>query len=232
MWRLARRRIEATALHFLTIDAELREGLDAAPTAAGLEMPFGMAGRAGVTVSLSGDRSVTFRGRIDRVDRSPDDRRVVVYDYKTGRLKDHELDVDPVSGGQRLQLPIYGLAAAAGTDADDVHAYYWYTQADTPDEAREGYRIDESVRERFVDVVDTIVDGIDRGCFPASPGDPAFDPRVRREAFGNCMYCPYDRLCPLDRGTAWERQSEDAATAPFRRLTPDEGSVDDVDGEA
>jgi RecB family exonuclease len=232
LWRLARRRIEGTALHFLTIDAEFREALDAAPTAAGLEMPFGMAGRSGVTVALSGGRSVTFRGRIDRVDRSPDDRRVVVYDYKTGRPRDHGLDVDPVSAGQRLQLPIYGLAAAAGTDADDVHAYYWYTQAETLEQAREGYRIDASVQERFVDVVDTIVDGIDRGCFPASPGDPDFDPRVRREAFRNCMYCPYDRLCPLDRGTAWERQSRDEATEPFRRLEPDEASVHDIDGEA
>jgi ATP-dependent helicase/nuclease subunit B len=234
LWRLARRRIERTALHFLTIDADFREALQAVPTATDLEVPFGMDGRAGVTVALSGDRSVTFRGRIDRVDRSPDHGRVVVYDYKTGRVRDHELDVDPVGAGQRLQLPIYGLAAAAADpehDAEDVHAYYWYTQAETLDDAREGYRLDESVRARFVDVVDTIVDGIDGGCFPASPGDRDFDVRVRREAFRNCLYCPYDRLCPLDRGSAWERQSSDEAMEPFRRLQPDDESGDGPDGE-
>jgi RecB family exonuclease len=234
LWRLARRRIERTALHFLTIDADFREALQAVPTATDLEVPFGMDGRAGVTVAISGDRSVTFRGRIDRVDRSPDHERVVVYDYKTGRVRDHGLEVDPVSAGQRLQLPIYGLAAATADpehDVEDVHAYYWYTQADTLDEAREGYRLDDSVRARFVDVVDTIVDGIDRGCFPASPGDRDFDVRVRREAFRNCLYCPYDRLCPLDRGSAWERQSSDEAMEPFLRLQPDDESDDGPDGE-
>jgi ATP-dependent helicase/nuclease subunit B len=231
LWRLARRRIERTALWFLTIDPEFREALDTVPAAAGLEVPFGMAGRPGVTVALSGGRSVTFRGRIDRVDRSPDGERVVVYDYKTGRPRDDGLADDPVRAGQRLQLPIYGLAAAADRDADEVHAYYWYTQAETLDEARKGYRLDDSVRARFVDVLDTIVDGIDHGCFPAYPGERDFDVRVRRETFRNCLWCPYDRLCPVDRGTAWERQSSDEAVEPFWRLELGDEPGDDVDGE-
>ena len=230
LWRLARRRIARTAVRFLTIDNEIREALDTIPTAAGLEVDFGMDGQPGVTVELSGERSVTFRGRIDRVDRSPDGARVVVYDYKTGRPRDDRLEDDPVCAGQRLQLPIYGLAAASDTDVDEVHAYYWYTRAETLEKARKGYRLDDSVRSRFVDVLDTIVDGIDHGCFPAYPGVRDYDPRVQRETFQNCLWCPYDRLCPLDRGTAWGRQSSDEAMGPFWRLELDDEPGDDVDG--
>ncbi len=230
LWRLARRRIAGTAVRFLTVDTEFREALDTVPTAAGLEVDFGMAGQPGVTVELSGDRSVTFRGRIDRVDRSPDGARVVVYDYKTGRPRDDGLEDDPVCAGQRLQLPIYGLAAASDRDDEEVHAYYWYTRAETLEKARKGYRLDDSVRSRFVDVLDTIVDGIDHGCFPAYPGVRDYDPRVQRETFQNCLWCPYDRLCPLDRGTAWEHQSSDEAMQPFWRLELSDDPGDDGDG--
>lgn len=226
LWRLAQRRIRRIALHFLTIDTQMRATSGAAPAVEGLEVSFGLDGRPGVTVPLPQGRSVTFRGRIDRVDRSPDGRRVVVYDYKTGQSHDEGLDRDPVVAGQRLQLPIYGRAAAADTDAEDVGAYYWYTRAETLDEARVGYEIDDRVETRFVDVVGTIVDGIDQGCFPAYPGEPDYDPRARRETFGNCRWCPYDRLCPVDRGTAWRRQSTDEAMEPFWRLELD----DDEDG--
>ena len=36
--------------------------------------------------------------------------------------------------------------------------------------------------------------------------------------------CPYDRLCPLDRGTAFERKSEDPALEPYWILAPDGGA--------
>ncbi|HSO96785.1 MAG TPA: PD-(D/E)XK nuclease family protein, partial [Acidimicrobiia bacterium] len=175
LWRLARRRIRRVALHFLTVDSQLRAASGTIPTADGLEVPFGMADRAGVTVALPRSRSVTFRGRIDRVDRSPDGRRVIVYDYKTGRRHDEGLDRDPVVGGQRLQLPIYGMAASADTEAEDVWAYYWYTRPDIPDDPRDGYALDDRVQTRFVEVLDTIVDGIDQGCFPAYPGVRDYD---------------------------------------------------------
>lgn len=232
LWRLARRRVERTALRFLAVDAEFRRAFDAVPDAADLEVPFGMDGQPGVTVPLAGGRNVTFRGRIDRIDRSPDDQRVVVYDYKTGRV-DHDgaLADDPVHAGQRLQLPIYGLAAAARTGIDDAHAYYWFTRADTLDDARVGYVLDESVRARFEDVINTIIDGVDAGCFPAYPGPRDFDIRVRSETFANCLWCPYDRLCPVDRGTAWERQSADPDIAAFWKLELGSEPTDTPDGD-
>jgi len=232
LWRLARRRIVRTALRFLTVDAEFRHAFDAVPDADDLEVPFGMGGQPGVTVPLTGGRSVTFRGRIDRIDRSPDGTRVVVYDYKTGRvLHDDDLTRDPVRAGQLLQLPIYGLAAAARAGIDDAHAYYWFTRAETFEDAREGYPLDESVRARFGDVINTIADGIDAGCFPACPGPHDYDHRVHRETFENCLWCPYDRLCPVELGTAWERQSSDADMAPFWRLKLDSDAVDTAGGD-
>ena len=185
-------------------------------------MAFGVDGRPGVAVDLPDQRSVTFRGRIDRVDRSPDGRRVVVYDYKTGRPNRYDtLDDDPVDAGQLLQLPVYALAATERTGAAEAEAYYWFTRALTVDDALTGFPLDESLRARFGAAVTAIVDGIGRGCFPAVPGIRDYNPLVHRETFEHCFTCPYDRLCPLDRGTAWERKSEDEALAPYWNLAED-----------
>ena len=90
----------------------MRRQHGAAPGADDIEVSFGDAGQPDVVVPLPEGRAVRFRGRIDRVDRSPDGRTVVVYDYKTGNparaasLRDY-----PVLAGQRLQLPVYAHAA-------------------------------------------------------------------------------------------------------------------------
>jgi hypothetical protein len=149
-----------------------------------------------------------------------------VYDYKTGRI--HELGDDPVAGGTALQLPIYALAATARTGARAVDAYYWYTRAPTASEALDGYAVDAEVQDRFVDVLATIVDGVGTGCFPADPGEADYHPRLRTETYKNCKYCAYDRLCPLDRGSAWARKADDPAVEPFLALFPE--AEDDEDG--
>jgi RecB family exonuclease len=225
LWRFAKRRIRRSALRFLTIDAQLRRERQAAPSPDGLEVAFGVGDRAGVAVTLPDRRRVTFRGRIDRVDRSPDGRHVVVYDYKTGRPDRYDaLGDDPVDGGQALQLPVYALAATERTGAAEAEAYYWFTRAATADEALTGFGLDESVRARFEEAVTAIVDGIGHGCFPAVPGDRDYNPFAHRETFAHCFTCPYDRLCPLDRGTAFERKSDDPALEPYWRLAADEGA--------
>ena len=223
LWKFAKRRIQQTALRFLAIDAELRHDRQAAPSPDGLEMAFGVDGRPGVSVALPDQRTVTFRGRIDRVDRSPDGRRVVVYDYKTGRPDRYDdVGEDPVDAGQALQLPVYALAAAERTGAAEAEAYYWFTRAPTVDEALTGYAVDGSVRARFGEVVTAIVDGIGQGCFPAVPGDRDYNPFAHRETFQHCFTCPYDRLCPLDRATAWDRKSDDEALEPYWSLAAED----------
>jgi RecB family exonuclease len=222
LWRFARRRIERTAGQFLLVDTRLRRERDASPRPDGLEVPFGLDGAPEVSVVLPGARPVRFRGRIDRVDLSSDGERVVVYDYKTGRSDRYaDLDDDPVLGGELLQLPVYALAALDQTGARLAEAYYWFTGPASFDAPTAGYPFGVDVRARFEEVLTLVVDGIDQGCFPAVPGEPGFDWRVQRDQFENCRYCPYDRVCPLDRGAAWTKKATDPDTAPYRALTPE-----------
>ena len=216
-WVVARRRIREAAHRFLAADEHARATFGVVPAPGGLERAFGDAGREPVVVTLGDGRDVRFRGRIDRVDRSPDGHRAVVYDYKTGSSTRYEgLADDPVDAGRALQLPVYALAARAQEDVDEATACYWFTRAE-PDDALIEVSLDDA-EERFVEVVGTIADGITAGCFPARPGDRAWDHRAGREAWSECMWCDFDRLCPVDRGTAWERIAHDPASAPLRAL--------------
>jgi hypothetical protein len=230
LWKLARRRIVATASRFLHADENVRAALGVLPAPDGLERGFGTDGAPPVEVDVGREQPVRFRGRIDRVDRSPDGRRTVVYDYKTGgRRRYAALGDDPVHGGRLLQLPVYALAARAQEGTDEARAAYWFT-ADPPDAPLLQVELDDATEERFVEVVSTIVGGIAQGCFPAYPGERAWDARVQRETWASCLWCEFDRLCPVDRGAAWERVAEDAAAAAFVAL--DEIDVDDPGDEA
>ena len=84
------------------------------------ELSFGMdGGLPPVQLQLSNGRVVLLRGRVDRVDRSPDGLLRVI-DYKT-----HGKPFDPagVYDGELLQLPLY-LCAIKGLGGEVVGAYY------------------------------------------------------------------------------------------------------------
>src|SRR5205814_3703873 len=123
-----------------------------------------------------------FGGRVDRIDRSADGRKLVVLDYKTGSDRNYTVidaeheEHDIVARGELLQLPIYALAARAQfPDAEAAEAYYWFVgQRGAID--MKGGPIDDVAAERFESVVRTIVDGIEEGLFPARPGDDAWRP--------------------------------------------------------
>lgn len=53
-----------------------------------------------------GDRTITLRGRADRLDRGP--QGLAILDYKTGSLP----DADAVASGEHTQLPFYALLSA------------------------------------------------------------------------------------------------------------------------
>ncbi len=86
-----------------------------------VELGFGFEGEPTppVQIDLGEGRMLNFGGRVDRIDRSPDGKKLVVLDYKTGSAysyavidaEHHEHDI--VARGQLLQLPIYALAARA-----------------------------------------------------------------------------------------------------------------------
>jgi RecB family exonuclease len=217
-WRLARRRIDQTIERFLETDPVVRAHFGVVPDIEGLELAFGIDGTEPVTVTLGDGRQVRFRGRIDRVDRSPDGRRVVVYDYKTGSKRTYAglAEGDPVAGGTKLQLPVYALAAEQHHGVGDAHAYYWFTAVD-PEHALVGYAADRC-RERFVETLTMIEDGVGGGCYPAVPGERAWNPWQERDTFEHCGRCDFDRLCPVDRESAWARKFDAPGVAPFRRL--------------
>jgi ATP-dependent helicase/DNAse subunit B len=199
MWRLARSRIRRDLEGFLDADEKLR--LEHGVVPEDVEVSFGMSGEAPLIVDL-GDRAIAFRGRIDRVDRSPDGSRLLVLDYKTGGVLDahRKLDADPVHGGTLLQLPVYALAARERYGAKEVEAHYWFA-TEQRNYSVHGYDVGDWQLEKFRAALATIGSGIGQGLFPARPGK-----RGRDDGFENCMFCPYDRACPGDRARVWNRK--------------------------
>jgi len=161
----------------------------------------------------TGERTIRFKGRIDRIDASPDGSVVHVLDYKTGQSKPFRvIDDDPVDRGRLLQLPVYALAAREAYPDAKVTAGYWFvTAGDTVDPHRL-LPLDERTEARFSEVLDAIADGIEDGIFPGNPGAPD------RDSWVNCRRCPYDRVCPTDRDDGWARVVMTAAAEPYRRL--------------
>jgi len=200
LWRLERARVLRDLAGFLDKDEELRTRYRVVP--ADVELSFGLAGakEPAILVPLDGG-AVAFRGRIDRVDRAPDGSRLLVLDYKSGRLGEmyKKLDIDPVQRGRLLQLPVYGLAAQQRHGSDRVEAHYWFVTEQDGYELK-GFPLGAEAMGRFRDVLGTIVRGIGDGLFPARPG------ASRTDGFENCQICPFDHVCPRDRGRVWDRK--------------------------
>lgn len=182
-------------------DAETRRRRGARPVA--VEWLFGTSSVPAVEF-IVGDRSLSFRGKIDRVDRLVDGALEVI-DYKTGKASSYAgIADDPVDRGRHLQLPIYALAArdAFGvTDPPDpVRASYRFI--DEPGEV--AVELDEETIKRTREVLTLLASTVGSGSFPCRPGEP------RQESFEHCSWCDFDRICPLERDILWRV----ARTAP------------------
>ena len=213
LWRGQRRRIRRDVLGLLDRDERHRAAAGVVPVAGELSFGIDVGGLPPVEVVTSSGRKVAFRGRIDRVDRAPDGSRLVVIDYKSGSPVEYTgLDADPVKAGRLVQLPLYALAARQRFGDVPTQAAYWFVTE------RADYRwvpvvLDARTTSRLHEVVDAVGEGVDAGVFPANPGG-----RGGRVGHRHCTYCPYDRVCPRDRQSAWERAQGDAALEPYRRL--------------
>ena len=220
-WELDRAKLLREIDHVLATDEWARAHDGTIPYA--FELGFGTAGDPlpPLTMTLPGSVPVTFRGRIDRVDRSPDGSRVYVYDYKTGMPNDLTgITVDPVMRGRRLQLALYATALARAFPDADVGAYYWFTR-EHDEEAFAGFGLDDDVSARLDDALTTIVGAVGEGRFPAYPGADGFwGPE-------NCQWCDYDRICPRDRVRRLERRRSDPALGPILTLAEEPWPPDD-----
>lgn len=189
-WQITRADLVADLLDFLERDdAHRAEGWQAVA----VEWSFGTSEVPPVVVDLGGGRQVSFGGRVDRVDRTPDGRTMVI-DYKSGRSSRRGRTDDPVHAGTRLQLGIYARAAMQLLGGDDVSTMYWPVRAGDRSEPIRTWSADDL--RRLDEVVRAGVDGIEAGVHPAEPGDWS----IFRNTHEQCVHCPYDRVCPRDRG--------------------------------
>lgn len=227
-WQRDKRRVLADLERFLRLDSAYRKSHGTRPMAA--ELAFGMPGAAlaAVALELPDARSVTFRGRADRLDIDSDGAAHVV-DYKTGRSdKYKDLSEDnPDVGGTRLQLVVYGLAARLHqkNPALPVRAEYWFTSAKGRFE-RVGYWVSAEVLEKVGRTVGQMVAGIEHGVFPNHPTAAA------TALWVECPYCDPDGLGVVDIRRRIERKKGDPALAFFldlaEPLPPTDAEVEEV----
>jgi ATP-dependent helicase/nuclease subunit B len=221
LWEQERARILADLTWLLDADNQWRADRRAALLAS--EMAFGMEGEPPVPVTVTEGRAILFRGRADRVDRAEDGTLLVV-DLKTGTSTGFKGlgEDDPVAGGTKLQLPVYGYAARQryGTTDTPVEAAYWFVRRDRG--ARVSLPLTPLVGQVYAETLSVIADGIAGGVFPQRPPP--------RPSWGwvVCPYCDPDGLGHKAARDRWERKRHDPALAEYVRLAePD--SLDDPD---
>ncbi|MCP5025916.1 MAG: hypothetical protein GY929_06485 [Actinomycetia bacterium] len=203
-WDVQRSELLTQLLEFIERDNEHRSATRSRPYQ--VEFAFGLDGSAPVRLELVDGRQLQFRGRVDRIDRDVDGR-FLVSDYKTGSgTRYQNIDEgDPVQAGTTLQLGLYAEAARQLLGAVEVSTHYWIVGAGR-DPGRHGYDWTPERRQRLLEVVGAIADGIEAGVFPVVPGDW----NTWRSTHDNCTYCAFDRVCGRNRG----EQAKAKAGAP------------------
>ena len=208
-WENAQRTILADLRVFLAVDAAWRAEQRLLPRF--FEQAFGIPARESGQSSWPalrvrfGDRSIRFRGFVDRIDLDLQGGRAFVFDYKTGTGNDYaDLDKDPVAAGQHVQLALYSRAVRQNlTGVSDVDGAFWFITS-RGEFKRQGTTGDrESIDRRLDEVLAIVARGIQGGAFPQIPGGPH-----HLGGFVNCAFCDFTRICPARRDTLQERKRE------------------------
>jgi ATP-dependent helicase/nuclease subunit B len=174
-----------------------------------------------VEVRTVSGKTVKFRGQVDRVDISEDGSRVIVYDYKSGGDTSYSgLDGDPVKKGTKLQLPLYSKAVSQKYPDADIQASYWFVKKSSSELRPSPSDYDSEVAENALTAaVETIVEGIDSGVFPARPGGSA-SWGGGSESYENCLFCEYSRVCPKSKARLWNsKKNSDPALSKYLNLS-------------
>jgi ATP-dependent helicase/DNAse subunit B len=187
------------------LEHERKEHATARP--ARFEHEFGLASQ-GHSLTLDDGQTLTFRGRIDRVD-ALSDGGIRVVDYKTGKADRYKRDA--LAGGTQLQSPIYLLAACEAMQAERGRALYLCV-----DEAKDVPEFtSEQLTERIADfraALGLIVDGIAAGNFFPMPAED-------QKALRYCSeYCPNSIACGSARSKLAEMKQADPDLSGLRAL--------------
>lgn len=222
--RLLRRSLHAELLDFLDTDDAFRAEAGSTPFAA--EYAFGFADNPALEGLWAG-RRMRLRGTVDRVDLTADGGLVVI-DYKGGSKRPFDkLEQNPLENGRRLQLPLYARAVAERLGRNGSRTgLYWLTKANE----LKRIDLDDGLESELEEAVGAALDGIGDGVFPGVPGEVVGWPRL---SFENCKYCDFDRICPTDRQSEWERVRDDESIGPVEVLLGRPERVDEpvADGE-
>lgn len=231
LWRLARRRIDHMLANFVLFDELHRAQRGVVPFHTELAFGFDQLSSAPpVRIDLPDGNALEFRGRIDRIDRAPGNKVLVVTDYKTGRVPQDWGGLDPVAAGRRLQLAVYALAAQRLAPGAHIEAYYWHLQQPETPEGWQDASI-ELVERRLTDVASHMFAGIESGQFPAVPGAPKWLFYSGEDSWEHCEHCPFDRVCPLDRDAAHDRKHQDVAFIHYDSLAIEPNDLDALKAE-
>jgi ATP-dependent helicase/nuclease subunit B len=198
MWTTTQEEIEQDLISFLAADNQLRADRGLKPVR--VEQSFGM-GKNGELPAVklhANNHEISLHGFIDRVDSDRDGNKYLIIDYKTGGSSSYSgMKKDPLECGRRLQLPVYGLAIRESLCPQaEITACYWFISTKGNFERRDVLL--SAVEKQFKVSVELIAAGIEKGLFPANPGQDGKD---------NCRYCDFDRICLPDRDLMWERKS-------------------------
>ena len=218
LWQRDGGQLRRALSDFLLHDDARRSNDLLTPVAA--EMAFGFEGIEPLLLRLADGRTLRFRGRIDRVDRSVGGG-LVVTDFKTGKKQPYNrvAEDSPDVHGRYLQLPLYGLAARErlAPPSAEVEVRYWFI---TDGGRVVGHPLSDPVLERFDHVLATVVDGIEGGLFPARPPE---------DSHGiTCDYCDPDGLGTKSRMDLWKRKRHDPRLDDYRLLIgdlPEDGPI-------
>lgn len=230
LWRLQRADLQEHLEAFVLQDASRCEEDALEPVAA--ELRFGFPDGA-AEVHLPSDRTLRFRGSIDRVDRRAGDGHLVVTDYKYSSTRKYKEvgATNPTANGTLLQLPIYALTARARLDEGrlpmSVTARYAFARPyDGKLPPPVTLDIDDATLDAWAGALEVIVDGIEQGHFPARPGEDL----SRFTGYVSCSACDPDDLGTGELRRRWEQLMTAPELAAYVRLLGLEGS-EGGDGE-
>ena len=126
--------------------------------------------------------------------------------------------------GKHIQLMLYRRAVLASLpDLEDVDGAYWFVTS------RGDFKLLPEGPlapgdDRLTEVLEIVERGMRAGAFPQIPGDETARPG--KFSWENCVYRPFDRICPAGRDAVWERRHGSHGYQLHAALTPE--SVEEV----